>query len=49
MSMFDLIVYLLIAHIVLGIMSSIIIIYLFFTDRILAFVDKVKKHRRNNK
>lgn len=47
--MFDLIVYLFLAHIALGIVSSLIIIYLFFSDRILAFVDRVKKHKRNNK
>lgn len=47
--MFDLIVYLFLAHIALGIVSSLIIIYLFFSDRILAFVDRVKKPKRNNK
>ena len=47
--MFEFIVYLLLAHIALGIVSSLIIIYLFFTDRLHAFIDRVKKHRRKNK
>lgn len=49
MGMFDLIVYLFLAHITFGLVASLIIIYLFFTDRLHAFIDRVKKHRRKNK
>lgn len=47
--MFDIILYLFLAHLALGIVSSLIIIYLFFTDRIFAFVDRIKKHKKNNR
>lgn len=49
--MFDLLVYLLLANLVFGLVASLIIIYLFFTDRIHAFIDRVRKHnkRKNNR